>query len=156
MFEFKGLIAAASVIGLLAVHRSDTHGSADRRQVRSSEIAFRSTFKGVEADGETLVWSSDGPASGPALTLRIVPMSSAASAAESVWPVRAILIARDSRGTPMESTMYGIIDWSKQELRLHGNCVGGVQAGSSVSAIGTFSHMDVTGTVEVLPLTASR
>ena len=156
MLEFKGIIGVASAIGLLAVHTSTRPVSPGPRQLRSSEITFRSTFKGVDADGETLVWSSDGPGSRQGIILRIVPMGSAASAAESVWPVRATLIARDSTGASMESTMYGIIDWPKQELRLHGDYAGGVRAGSSVSAIGTFSHMDVTGTVEVLPLTASR
>jgi hypothetical protein len=155
MFEFKGILAAALAIGLVTFQPSAALVSVPH-ELRSSGIAFTSTFKGVDADGETLVWSSDSPASKPGLVMRIVPMGSAASAAESVWPVSAILTTRDSSGAPMESKMYGIIDWSKQELHLHGNCASGVKAGSSVTATGTFSHLDVVGTVEVLPLTASR
>ena len=88
--------------------------------------------------------------------MRIVPMGSASSAAESVWAVSATMTTRDSTGTPMESKLYGIIDWSKQQLRLHGNCSSGPKSGSSVTALGTFTHFDVAGTVEVIPLTASR
>ena len=88
--------------------------------------------------------------------MRIVPLSSPAGSAESVWPVSATLITRDNSGAEMESRLYGIIDWSKQELRLHGNCESGARAGSSVTALGKFSDLDLTGTVDVLPLTASR
>jgi hypothetical protein len=70
--------------------------------------------------------------------------------------VSATLITRDSAGATVESKLYGIIDWSKQELRLHGNCESGAKIGSSVTALGKFSHFDVAGTLDVLPLTASR
>jgi hypothetical protein len=83
-------------------------------------------------------------------------MGSALSSAESVWPVSATMTTRDSTGTPMQSKMYGIIDWSKQEMRLHGNCDSGAKAGSSVTATGSFTNFDVAGTVDVLPLTALR
>jgi hypothetical protein len=156
MFEFKGIAAAASAIGLLTFQPSSTLVSVDPRELHASKTEFASTFDGVDGDGETLVWSSDADSPTPRFVMRIVPMSSAASAAESVWPVSATLTMRDSTGTPMESKVYGIIDWSRQELRLHGTCAAGAQAGSSVTATGTFSHMDVSGTVEVLPLTASR
>jgi hypothetical protein len=156
MFEFKGIVAAASAIGLLSFQPSATLVPVDPREIDESNTAFSSTFEGVDGDGETLVWSSDAASPTPLFLMRIVPMSSAAGAAESVWPVSATLTTRDSTGTPMESKVYGIIDWSRQELRLHGTCATGAQAGSSVTATGTFSHMDVAGTVEVLPLTASR
>jgi hypothetical protein len=156
MLEFKGIAALASALGLLAFQPSSVLVSVNPRDPSTTTMAFTSTFKGVDSDGETLVWSSDAPASKTGFIMRIVPMGSAVSAAESVWPVSATLTTRDSAGTPMESKLYGIIDWSKQELRLHGNCASGAKAGSSVTATGTFSHMDVAGTVEVLPLTASR
>jgi hypothetical protein len=154
MLGFKEIAAVASAIGLLAFQPSATLVSIDPRELSSSAFTFASTFKGVDDDGETLVWSSDVPASG--FVMRIVPMGSAASSAESVWPVRVTMTTHDSTGTAMESTLYGIIDWSKQELRLHGSCDSGARSGSSVTATGTFSHMDVAGTVRVLPLTASR
>jgi hypothetical protein len=66
------------------------------------------------------------------------------------------MTTRDGAGTPMESKLYGIIDWSKQELKLHGDCTSGAKSGSSVTALGNFTHFDVKGTVDVLPLTASR
>ena len=159
MVGFKEIAAVASVVGLLTFQPATALVSIEPRELRdphTSEVSFTSTFQGVDSDGQTLVWSSDTPASKAGLVMRIVPMSSAASSAESVWPVRATLTTRDSTGVPMESKLYGIIDWSKQELHLHGNCDSGNRAGSSVTATGRFSHFDVTGTVDVLPLTASR
>jgi hypothetical protein len=156
MLGFKEIAAVASAIGLLAFQPSTTLVSIDPRELSSSQFAFASTFKGVDRDGETLVWSSDAPASNTGFVMRIVPMGSAASSAESVWPVSATMTTHDSTGTAMESKLYGIIDWSKQELHLHGNCHSGAKSGSSVTTTGTFSHLDVAGTVVVLPLTASR
>jgi hypothetical protein len=156
MLGFKEIAAVASAIGLLAFQPSAALVSIDPRELRSSEFEFASTFKGVDPDGETLVWSSDAPASKTGFVMRIVPMGSALSSAESVWPVSATMTTHDSAGTAMESKLYGIIDWSKQELRLHGSGGSGAKSGSSVTATGTFSHLDVAGTVNVLPLTASR
>ena len=156
MFGFKEVAAVASAIGLIAIQPSATLASVDPRELSATEFTFRSTFKGVDGDGQTLVWSSDAPASAPAFVIRIVPMGSAQSAAESVWAVRATLTSRDSSGAPMDSKLYGIIDWPKHELRLHGNCESGTKSGSSVTALGTFTDFDVAGTVDVLPLTASR
>ncbi len=156
MLGFREFAAVASAVGLMTVHPSPTLVSNHPREPRATETAFASTFKGVDDDGQTLVWSSDTPMSAPGFVIRIVPMGSALSAAESVWPVSATILTHDSAGTPMESKMFGIIDWSKQELRLHGTCSGGAKSGSSVTALGTFAHFDVTGTVDVLPLTASR
>ncbi len=156
MFGFKAVAAVASAVGLITFQPFTTIVSVDPRELAATEIAFTSTFKGVDSDGQTLVWSSDTPTSAPDFVIRIVPMGSALSAAESVWAVRATMTTRDSAGTPMESKLYGIIDWSKQELRLHGNCESGANAGSSVTALGTFAHFDIAGTVDVLPLTASR
>jgi hypothetical protein len=156
MLGIREIAAVASAVGLMIVQPSTTLVSADPRELEATETAFTSTFKGVDSDGQALVWSSDTPAGAPGLVIRIVPMGSALSAAESVWAVRATLTTRDSTGTPMVSNMYGIIDWSRQELRLHGNCESGAKSGSSVTAFGTFSHFDVAGTVDVLPLTASR
>ena len=156
MFGFKEVAALASAIGLIAIQPSATLASVDPRELSATGFSFRSTFKGVDADGETLVWSSDTPDSAPAFAIRIVPMGSAQSSAEAVWAVRATLSTRDSTGVPMESKLYGIIDWPRHELRLHGNCDSGARTGSSVTAIGTFTDFDVDGTVAVLPLTASR
>jgi hypothetical protein len=156
MFGFKEVAALASAIGLIAFEPGATLASVDPRELSATELAFRSTFKGVDGDGESLVWSSDGPASTPVFVIRIVPMGSAQSAAESVWAVRATMTSRDSAGVQMESKLYGIIDWRKRELRLHGDCDSGAKAGSSVTATGTFTDFDVAGTVDVLPLTASR
>lgn len=156
MLGFREIAAVASAVGLMTVRPSTTLVSVDPRELEATETTFTSTFKGVDGDGQTLVWSSDTPANAPGLVIRIVPMGSALSAAESVWAVSATMTTRDSAGTPMESKMYGIIDWSKQELRLHGNCSGGAKSGSSVTALGTFTHFDVSGTVDVLPLTALR
>lgn len=156
MLGFREIAAVLSAVGLLTFQPSATLVSIEPRELRASEIEFTGTFKGVDGDGQTLVWSSDTPASKSGLVMRIVPLGSPASSAESVWPVSATMIARDSTGEAMESNLYGIIDWSKQELRLHGNCESGVESGSSVTALGKFSHLDVTGTVQVLPLTASR
>jgi hypothetical protein len=156
MMGFKQIAAVASAIGLMTFQPSTTFISVDPRDLDASGIAFASTFQGVDDDGQTLVWTNDAPASAGGFVMRIVPMSSAAGAAELVWPVRATLITHDSTGAVMESKLYGIIDWSRQELHLHGTCDNGVKAGSSVTATGTFSHMDVAGTVDVLPLTASR
>jgi hypothetical protein len=156
MLGFKEIAAVASAIGLLTFPPATALVAIDPRELRSSSFAFASTFKGVDGDGETLVWSDEAPASTTGFVMRIVPMGSAASSAESVWPVSATMTTHDSTGTAMESKLYGIIDWSKQELRLHGNCDSGAKTGSSVTATGTFSHLDVAGTVDVLPLTASR
>lgn len=156
MLGFRGIAAVASAVGLITVQPSSTLVLADPRELDASATTFTSTFKGVDVDGQTLVWSSDTPANAPGLVIRIVPMGSALSAAESVWAVRATLTTRDGTGTPMESQMYGIIDWSKQELRLHGNCSSGAKSGSSVTATGTFADFDVTSTVDVFPLTAAR
>ena len=156
MLGFKEIAAMASAVGLLTFQPSTTLVSVDPRERTATESAFTSTFKGVDADGRTLVWSSDRPASAPGFVIRIMPMASALSSAESVWAVSATMTTRDSVGTPMESTLYGIIDWSKQELKLHGECTSGVKSGSSVTAFGRFTHFDVNGTVDVLPLTASR
>lgn len=156
MLGIKKFAAIASALGLLAFQPSTTLASIHPRALNATETAFASTFKGVDGDGKTLVWSSDSPAAAPGFVLRVVPMGSALSAAESVWAVSATMTTRDSAGTPMESKLYGIIDWSKQELRLHGNCDCGANAGSSVTALGAFAHFDVAGTVDVLPLTASR
>ncbi|MBK5187523.1 MAG: hypothetical protein JJD97_04710 [Gemmatimonadaceae bacterium] len=156
MLGFKEVAALVSAIGLMTFQPSTTLETIDPRELRATELAFRSTFKGVDGDGESLVWSSDAPASQPGFVIRIVPMGSALSSAESVWAVRATMTTRDAAGTPMESKLYGIIDWSKHELRLHGTCDSGASAGSSVTARGTFTNLDVAGTVDVLPLTASR
>jgi hypothetical protein len=156
MVGFKEIVAVASAIGLLTFQPSSALVSIDPRELGKSELEFTSTFQGVDGDGQTLVWSSGSPASKSAFVMRIVPMSSAASAAESVWPVSATLTTRDSTGVPTESKLYGIIDWSKQTLRLHGSCESGATAGGSVTATGTFSDMDLAGTLDVLPLTASR
>ncbi|MDQ2767645.1 MAG: hypothetical protein M3Y30_10860 [Gemmatimonadota bacterium] len=156
MFGLKEVAAVASAIGLITVQPSATLVSADPRELRATVFAFTSTFKGVDGDGETLVWSSDAPASAPGFEMRIVPMGSATSAAESVWAVSATLTSHDGAGAPMESKLYGIIDWPKHELRLHGICERGSKPGSSVTALGTFTDFDVAGTVDVLPLTASR
>jgi len=156
MLGFKEIAALLSAVGLLSFQPSATLDSVEPRELRPEEIRFTSTFKGVDSDGQTLVWSSDAPTGKSGLVMRIVPLSSPASSAESVWPVSATLITRDSTGATMESRLYGIIDWSKQELRLHGNCESGAKSGSSVTALGRFSHLDVTGTLDVLPLTASR
>jgi len=156
MLGIREIAAIASAVGLLTFQPSTTLVSIDPRELKATQTAFASTFKGVDSDGKTLVWSSDSPASAPGFVLRIAPMGSALSAAESVWAVSATMTTRDSAGAPMESKLYGIIDWSKQELRLHGNCDSGARSGSSVTALGTFVHFDVAGTVDVLPLTASR
>ena len=156
MFGFKEIAAVASAIGLLSFQPATALVSIDPRELSASEIAFTSTFKGVDGDGQSLVWSSDAPKVKSSFVIHIVPMSSAASSAESVWPVSAILTTQDSTGTPMESKLYGIIDWSRQELRLHGICDEGARTGSSVTATGKFSNMDISGTVNVFPLTASR
>jgi hypothetical protein len=156
MSGFKEIAAVASAIGLMIFQPSTTIVSVDPRKLSATEFAFRSTFKGVDGDGETLVWSSDAPAAAPGFVIRIVPMGSAMSSAESVWAVRATMSSHDSTGALMESKLYGIIDWPKHELRLHGNCEGGEKSGSSVTAVGTFTNFDVAGTVDVLPLTASR
>jgi hypothetical protein len=154
MVGFKEVAAVLSAAGLLSFQPSTPLASVDPRELEAT--TFVSTFRGVDADGQTLVWSSDTPASGPGFVMRIVPMGSAMSSAESVWAVSATITTRDSAGTAMESKLYGIIDWSKQELKLHGNCSSGAKSGSSVTALGNFSHFDVAGTVDVLPLTASR
>jgi hypothetical protein len=156
MFGFKEVAAMASAIGLIALQPSATLASVDPRELSASEVAFTSSFKGVDGDGETLVWSSDAPVSAPQVVIRLVPMGSALSSAESVWAVRATLTLRDSTGAPMESKLYGIIDWPKHELRLHGNCDSGTKSGSSVTAIGTFTDFDIAGSLNVLSLTASR
>ena len=156
MAGFKEIAAVLSAVGLMTVQPSATLVSVEPRELGASEIQVKSTFKGVGSDGQSLVWSSDTPASKSGLIMRIVPLSSPAGSAESVWPVSATLITRDNSGAEMESRLYGIIDWSKQELRLHGNCESGARAGSSVTALGKFSDLDLTGTVDVLPLTASR
>lgn len=156
MFGFKEIAAVASAVGLLTFQPSSTLVSVDPRELKATESAFASTFKGVDADGQTLVWSSDTPATGEGFVIRILPMGSAFSSAESVWAVSATMTTRDSAGTPMESKLYGIIDWSKQELKLHGDCQSGAKSGSSVTALGKFTHFDVNGTVDVRPLTASR
>jgi hypothetical protein len=156
MLGFKEVAAIVSAVGLMAFQPSATLVSVDPRELKSTESSFASTFKGVDADGQTLVWSSDTPASGAGFVMRVVPMGSAFSSAASVWAVSATMTMRDSSGTPMESKLYGIIDWSKQEVKLHGDCASGAKAGSSVTAIGTFTRFDVSGTVDVLPLTASR
>jgi len=156
MLGFKEIAALLSAVGLLSFQPSATLDSVEPGELRTEEIRFTSTFKGVDSDGQTLVWSSDAPTGKSGLVMRIVPLSSPASSAEAVWPVSATLITRDSTGATMESRLYGIIDWSKQELRLHGNCESGAKSGSSVTALGKFSHLDVTGTLDVLPLTASR
>ena len=156
MFGFKEVAALASAIGLMTFQPSTTLVSTDPRELSATEFAFESTFQGVDDDGKTLVWSSDAPASAPGFVIRIMPMGSALTSAESVWAVSATMTSRDSAGAPMESKLYGIIDWPKHELRLHGNCEGGAKSGSSVTAMGTFTDFDVAGTVNVLPLTASR
>lgn len=156
MLGFKEMAALLAAVGLLASQPSAMLVSVEPRELRTGEIQFTSTFKGVDSDGQTLVWSSDEPTAMPGLVMRIVPLGSPASSAESVWPVSATLITRDSTGATSESRLFGIIDWSKQELRLHGNCERGAKSGSSVTALAKFSHLDVTGTVDVLPLTASR
>ena len=156
MFGFKEIAALASAIGLMTFQPGTTLVSVDPRELSATQIAFRSTFKGVDADGETLVWSSNAPAGASAFVIRINPMGSAMSSAESVWAVRATMSTHDSAGAPMESKLYGIIDWSKHELRLHGECESGPRSGSSVTAMGTFTNLNVAGTVDVLPLTASR
>ncbi|MEP7087975.1 MAG: hypothetical protein ABI884_11765 [Gemmatimonadota bacterium] len=156
MFGFRAIAAAASAVGLMTFQPSATLVSADPRDLKATESRFTSTFQGVDADGQTLVWSSDSPKSASGFVIRIRPMGSALSSAESVWPVSATMTTRDSSGAPNESTLYGIIDWSKQELRLHGDCESGSKSGSSVTALGTFTHFDVNGTVDMLPLTASR
>jgi hypothetical protein len=156
MLGFKEIAALTSAIGLLAFRPGTTLLSADPRELHGSGISFASTFQGDDTDGQTLVWASEASGSNAGLVLRIVQLSSALSSAESVWPVRATLIMRDSTGASTESKLYGIIDWKKQELRLHGNGDEGTRLGSSVTATGTFSHFDVSGTVDVLPLTASR
>lgn len=51
---------------------------------------------------------------------------------------------------------YGMIDWTKSELLLHGDCDSGAASGSSVTASATFTNLELAGTVEVLPVTASR
>jgi hypothetical protein len=156
MFGFKEIAALASAVGLLTFQPSTTLVSVDPRELKATESAFTSTFKGVDTDGQTLIWSSDTKWTSAGTVIRVLPMGSASSSAESVWAVSATLTTRDSAGTPMESKLYGIIDWSKQELKLHGDCTSGTKAGSSVTALGKFSHFDVSGTVDVLPLTASR
>jgi hypothetical protein len=156
MLGFKEMAALTSAIGLLAFQPATKVVSVGPRELHGSGISFTSTFQGVDSDGQTLVWASEATDSKAGVVMRLVPMGSAASAAETVWPVRATLITRDNTGARMESKLYGIIDWSKQELRLHGNYDEGTRLGSSVTATGTFSHFDVSGTVDVLPLTASR
>ena len=156
MLGFKEVAAVASAIGLVALEPSATLASVDPRERPANEVAFATSFKGVDGDGETLVWSSDAPGSTSQVVIRLVPMGSALSSAESVWAVRATLTLRDGTGSPMESKLYGIIDWPRHELRLHGNGDSGAKSGSSVTAIGTFTDFDVAGSVYVLPLTASR
>ncbi|MEO6209759.1 MAG: hypothetical protein ABIQ10_06485 [Gemmatimonadaceae bacterium] len=153
MLGFREVAAVASAIGLMALP-STTVASVDPRERMATQSAFTSTFKGVDVDGKTLVWSSDSPAA--AFVIRIISMGSALSSAESVWAVSATLTMPDRAVAPLESKLYGIIDWSKQELRLHGTCESGSKSGSSVTVLGTFTHFDVHGTVNVLPLTASR
>jgi hypothetical protein len=99
MLGFKGIAAVISAIGLLAFPPSSALVTIDPRELSSSEVAFESTFKGVDDDGETLVWWNDEPASKTGVVMRIVPMGSAASAAESVWPVSATLTTHDGAGT---------------------------------------------------------
>lgn len=156
MLGFKEVAAIASAVGLMAFQPSATLVSTDPLELSATEVAFTSTFKGIDGDGETLVWSSDASASKKGFLIRIIPMGSAQSAAESVWAVSATMMTSDSTGAPMTSKLYGIIDWQKQELHLHGNCESGAKSGSSVTATGTFTHFDLVGTIDVLPLTASR
>jgi hypothetical protein len=146
MLGFKEIAAMASAVALMMIQPTKS----------TSEFAFRGTFKGVDGDGQALVWSSDAPAPAPGFILYVRPMGSAMSSAESVWPVSATLVTRDSAGTPMEAKLYGIIDWPMKELRLHGDCGSGTAIGSSVSAVGTFIDFDVAGKVDVLPIAASR
>lgn len=158
MLGYRELAAVVSAVGLMAFQSSSTLETVDPRELRETEHAFRSTFKGVDVDGQSLVWSSDAleASAAPAFVMRIVPMGSALSSAESAWAVSATVTMRDNTGARMESKLYGIIDWSKHELQLHGTCASGAKSGSSVTATGTFTHFDVAGTVDVLPLTASR
>lgn len=121
---------------------------------RATPTLFHATFKGVDGDGQSLLWSSDAPAR--AFVIRVLPLGSAASSAESVWAVSATLVTRDGAGAPMEAKLYGIIDWSKGDLRLHGDCTSGAAAGGSVTASGTFTDFDVSGRVDVLRITASQ
>ncbi len=156
MLGFKEIAALASAIGLIAYQPLSVLMSIDARELRGSEIAFAGTFEGVDADGQTLVWSSVAPLSKASVVMRIVPMGSETSAAELVWPVRATVTTADSTGASSESRLFGIIDWSKQELRLHGDCTSGLQVGSPVTATGTFARLEINAIVDVQPLTASR
>jgi hypothetical protein len=148
MLGFKDIAVMASAVALMTMQPGGRSGT--------TAFTFRATFKGVDGDGQTLVWSSDAPSPARSFVIHILPLGSAASSAESVWPVSATLVTRDSAGTPMESTLYGIIDWQGSTLRLHGDCERGAAAGSSVTASGTFTDLDVAGTLDVLPVTASR
>jgi hypothetical protein len=104
MLGFRESAAVASAIGLLAFPPSSALVAIDPRELSSSELTFESTFKGVDRDGETLVWSSDGPESKTGFVMRIVPLGSAASSAESVWPVSAMDVAGTVDVLPLTSS----------------------------------------------------
>jgi hypothetical protein len=70
--------------------------------------------------------------------------------------VSATVTTSDSTGASSESKLYGIVDWSKQELRLHGDCSSGSRVSSAVTATGKVSNLEIIAIVDVLPLTASR
>ncbi|HXT48184.1 MAG TPA: hypothetical protein VN717_06060 [Gemmatimonadaceae bacterium] len=146
MIGFKFGLALASALAMTSVH----YGSADV----ATSSSFQATFKGVDRDGRSLLWSSDEKAHN--FVIHVLPLGSEMSAAESVWPVSATIVMRDGAGAPMEAKLYGIIDWTKSALLLHGDCDSGAAAGSSVSASAKFTNLELAGAVEVLPVTASR
>jgi hypothetical protein len=156
MLGFKDVAAMGSAVALMMFQPTTTSGTNDAPDSRMTELAFNGTFKGVDEDGQALVWSSDAPATAPGFIIYVRPMGSAMSSAESVWPVSATLVTHDTAGAPMVAKLYGIINWPKKEIRLHGDCESGGATGSSVTALGELTDFDVAGTVNVLPLTASR
>jgi len=126
-----------------------------REGAESNRVAFHGDFAGIDRDGDMLWTTADSSAAG-GLALRIQPLGSPMTAAEPVWPVRAVVSGRDSANQPYTTQLLGIIDWQKGSLVLQGEVTAGVRRGSQVLEDGSMVDFDAHGTITFIPLAALR
>jgi hypothetical protein len=124
-----------------------------------NELTFRVQFVGVGTDGRSQIWiSTDGEPTPGFVMLQLSATGAAATARDSVWPVRAIFqFAEPSQSTSFAAELVGSIDWRKRDLSLSGRIVSGPAVGTELLIVGNLdAEFGIAGQMRVLPTASAR
>lgn len=120
--------------------------------------AIALTFRGVDSDGLSLVWTGALPgANGGTVTLVVTPLCSPAASAEPAWPVRARWVLRAPDGAERTAArLDGIVDWKDRRVHLQGHATRGADAGVQVVVSATLRDLEAEATYTLFQSIAER